>query len=56
MIVGIVNKKGINNKVIGSVINYTLSGTDIKVKLLLDMNKRVLMAYSSNKPEGELVA
>lgn len=40
MIGGIVNKKGINNKVVGSVINYTLSSGDIRVKILLDLNKR----------------
>ena len=53
--VGVVNKKGICNKVVGSVINYTLSGGDIKVKILLDLNRRIVVVYSSNKPEGEIV-
>ena len=55
MIVGVVNKKGINSKVMGSVINYTLSRGDIRVKILLDLNKRNLIAYTESKPEGEIV-
>jgi len=43
MIVGVINKKGNFggvSKVIGSVVNYTLTGGDIPVKLLLDISKR----------------
>ena len=57
MIVGVINKKGNFggvSKVIGSVVNYTLTGGDIPVKLLLDISKRQLIVYSHNKPEGEV--
>jgi hypothetical protein len=42
MMVGIINKKNNigANKIIGSVINYTLTGGDIKIKIYLDANKR----------------
>ena len=43
MLVGVINKKGNfvgASKVIGSVINYTLTGKDINIKILLDANKR----------------
>lgn len=51
--VGIINKKNNVGKVIGSIINYTLTGGDIKVKILLDLNKRTMIIYSPTKPEGE---
>jgi len=55
MIVGVSNKKGnFANKLIGSVINYTLTGGDIMVKILLDSNKRQMTVYTANKPEGEV--
>lgn len=39
--VGVINKKGniSTNKILGSIINYTLTGGDINVKILLDMTK-----------------
>lgn len=43
MLIGVVNKKSGNsgaNKVIGSIINYTLTGGDIKIKCYLDTSKR----------------
>jgi hypothetical protein len=43
MIIGVINKKSNSisaNKVIGSIVNYTLTGGDIKVKVFLDVNKR----------------
>lgn len=54
--VGIINKKNNvgTNKVIGSILNYTLTGGDIKVKILLDLNKRIMTVYSPSKPEGEV--
>jgi hypothetical protein len=57
MIVGVINKKGNfvgASKVIGSVINYTLTGKDINIKILLDANKRSMTIYTANKPEGEV--
>jgi hypothetical protein len=57
MMVGVINKKGNfagGNKIIGSVINYTLTGGDINIKILLDANKRTMTIYSPNKLEGEV--
>jgi hypothetical protein len=57
MIVGVVNKKTAQstmNKVLGSIVNYTLSGSDIKVKVYLDTSKRQMIVFSSSKPEGEV--
>ncbi len=57
MIIGIVNKKNNSStlhKVFGSIINYTLSGGDIKVKVYLDTSKRQMTVFSSVRPEGEV--
>lgn len=57
MIIGVINKKCSTQsapKVIGSIINYTLTGREIKVKMYLDINKRQLTVYSTGKPEGEV--
>ena len=57
MIIGVVNKKSAAQtavKVIGSIVNYTLSGGEIKVKAYLDTNKHQLTVYTSSKPEGEV--
>jgi len=56
MMVGVINKKNNlgGNKIIGSIINYTLTGGDIKVKILLDLNKRTMTIFSTSKPEGEI--
>ena len=55
MMIGIVNKRNASlNKVIGSIINYTLTGGEIKVKIFLDANKRTMTIFSTNKPEGEV--
>lgn len=41
MIIGVVNKKiPSSHKVIGSIINYTLTGGEINIKVVLDNNKR----------------
>ncbi|TNV83128.1 hypothetical protein FGO68_gene8909 [Halteria grandinella] len=52
MLIGVVNKR--SNKVIGSVINYTLTGGEIKVRVFIDTGKRTLTVYSSIRPEGEV--
>jgi len=57
MIIGVVNKKTAQstmNKVLGSIVNYTLSGSEIKVKVYLDTSKRQMIVFSSSKPEGEV--
>jgi hypothetical protein len=52
MIVGIMNRR--SNKIIGSVVNYTLTGGEIKIRLFLDTAKRTLTVYSTTRPEGEV--
>jgi hypothetical protein len=42
------------HKVIGSIINYTLSGGEIKVKVYLETAKRQMTVFSTFKPEGEV--
>jgi len=57
MLVGVINKKfssGGTTKIVGSVINYTLTGGDIKVKIYLDVGKHRMIVYSPSKPEGEV--
>ena len=54
MMVGVMNKKFNNSKLIGSVINYTLTGGDIKIKMFLDLNKRKLTVFTPSKPDGEI--
>jgi len=56
MIVGVMNKKSttVGNKLYGSIINYTLQGGDILVKVFLDANKRSMTILTSTKPEGEV--
>lgn len=54
MVIGVACKKGstVKQKMLGSVVNYTLTGNLIKVKVYLDCNKRRLVIFSSTKPEG----
>jgi hypothetical protein len=55
MIVGVLNKKAnVTNKLLGSIVNYTLTGGEIKLKVHLDANKRTMTVFSTTKPEGEV--
>jgi hypothetical protein len=54
MIVGVVNKRFSNSKMIGSVINYSLQKNSIKVKILLDANKKRLIVFTPSNPQGEV--
>jgi len=54
MIVGIVNKRFSNSKLIGSVVNYSLLKGDLIIKVLLDANKKKMIVYSPASPNGEL--
>ena len=56
MILGVVNKRFSNSKLVGSVINYSLHKSDIVVKVLLDANKKKLTVYSPAHPNGETFA
>jgi hypothetical protein len=41
--------------VLGSILNYTLSGGDIKVKVHLEIGLRKLTVYSTHKTEGDII-
>eukprot|EP00349_Pseudokeronopsis_sp_Brazil_P009925 CAMPEP_0202979206 /NCGR_PEP_ID=MMETSP1396-20130829/85429_1 /ASSEMBLY_ACC=CAM_ASM_000872 /TAXON_ID= /ORGANISM="Pseudokeronopsis sp., Strain Brazil" /LENGTH=126 /DNA_ID=CAMNT_0049718543 /DNA_START=561 /DNA_END=941 /DNA_ORIENTATION=- len=54
MIVGVVNKRFSNSKLIGAVVNYSLLKANIKVRILLDANKKKLIVFTPNNPAGEI--
>lgn len=54
MVVGVSYKKFNSSKTIGSVLNYTLTGKSIEIKILLDINKHTMTVFSPSKPEGEI--
>jgi hypothetical protein len=54
MIVGVINKRFSNSKLIGSVVNYSLLKNNLKVRILLDANKKRLTVYTPNNPMGEV--
>jgi hypothetical protein len=54
MIVGVVNKRFSNSKLIGSVINYSLLKNNLKIRILLDANKKRLTIFTPNNPMGEV--
>jgi len=54
MIVGVINKRFSNSKMIGSVINYSLMKGNMKVRILLDANKKKLIIFTPNNPTGEV--
>jgi hypothetical protein len=53
MVVGVNYKKFNSTKTIGSVLNYTLTGKPIEIRILLDINKHTMTVFSPSKPEGE---
>ena len=54
MMVGVINKRyQSNSKIIGAPVNYTLTGGDINVRVLLDLSKRTLTVYTTNRPDGD---
>lgn len=50
MIIGVVNKRFSNSKLVGSVVNYSLHKGDVVVKVLLDANKKKLTVFSPAHP------
>ncbi len=54
MIVGVINKRFSNSKLIGSVINYSLLKSNIKVRIFLDANKKKLIIFTPSNPQGEI--
>jgi hypothetical protein len=56
MIVGIINRRFSNSKLIGSIINYSQNRGLIKIRIFLDANKKKLIIFSPNNPQGEVFA
>ena len=54
MVVGVVNKRFSNQKMFGSLINYSLFKGEVIIKIYLDSNKKKLVVYSPQHPSGEL--
>jgi hypothetical protein len=54
MLVGVINKRFSNAKMIGSVINYSLLKGNIKIKIFLDANKKRLIIFTPSNPQGEI--
>ena len=50
MLVGIVNKRFSNAKMIGSVVNYSISKGSLKIRVLLDANKKRLIVFTPSNP------
>ena len=55
MVVGVVNKRFSNQKMFGSVINYSLFKGEIVVKIYLDSNKKRMIIYSPQHPQGDMI-
>ena len=55
MVVGVVNKRFSNQKMFGSLINYSLFKGEVVVKVYLDSNKKKLIVYSPQYPAGEVI-
>ena len=54
MIVGVINKRFSNSKMIGSVINYSFLKGNMQVRIYLDANKKRLIIFTPNNPHGEV--
>ena len=54
MVIGVINRRFSNSKLIGSVINYSLNRGMIRVRVFLDANKKRLTVYTPTNPQGEV--
>ena len=54
MVIGVVNKRFSNQKMFGSLINYSLFKGEVIVKVYLDSNKKKLIVYSPQYPQGDI--
>ena len=54
MVVGVCNKRFSNQKMFGSLINYSLFKGEVIVKVYLDSNKKKLIVYSPQHPQGDV--
>jgi hypothetical protein len=54
MTIGVINKRFSSSKLIGSVINYSLLKGSMCIRVLLDANKKRLIVFTPNNPQGEI--
>lgn len=54
MVVGVINKRFSTQKMFGSLINYSLFKGEVVVKIYLDSNKKRLIIYSPQYPQGDI--
>ena len=54
MVVGVMNRRFSNNKLFGAVINYSMTKGVIRVRILLDANKKRLTVFTPGNPSGEV--
>ena len=54
MVIGVINRRFSNSKLIGSVINYSLNRGMIRVRVFLDANKKRLTVYTPTNLQGEV--
>jgi hypothetical protein len=54
MVIGVINKRFSNAKLIGSTINYSLNRGLIRVRVLLDANKKRMTLFTPSNPLGEV--
>ena len=54
LMVGIINRRFNNSKMIGSVVNYSQNRGLIRIRILLDANKKKLTVFTPNHPDGEV--
>lgn len=50
MIIGVINRKLNNSKLIGSTINYSHNRGMIRIRVLLDANKKKMTIFTPNNP------
>jgi hypothetical protein len=54
MVVGVMNKRFSNAKMIGPIINYSQSRGQMKIRIFLDANKKRLIVFTPSSPMGEV--
>jgi hypothetical protein len=54
MVVGVVNKRFSNQKMFGANVTYSTLKGELIVKVFLDSNKKKMIVYSPQHPEGEV--
>lgn len=54
MVVGVINRRFNNSKLIGSIVNYSHNRGLIRIRILLDANKKKMTIFTPNNPQGEV--